>query len=217
MPEVADVDGLGIHYRVQGEGEPVVLVHGWPAHSALWRHQMPALAERFRVYTPDLPGLGSSDKPLDVRYTLDFQTRALTGFLKVLGIERAAFVCHDLGGAVVLLFAVRHPEQVTRLVVTDTTPYPDMPLLLRTLFFAVRLPGVGRAIASRFGSRMMFRIGTIRRGQAISELTDLYYRPCVDDPAARKTLLATFADLDVDDLAEVADNLGRINAPTLIL
>ena len=55
MPEVADVDGLGIHYLVQGEGEPVVLVHGWPTHSALWRHQMPALAERFRG-PPDAAG-----------------------------------------------------------------------------------------------------------------------------------------------------------------
>ncbi len=53
-----DVNGLRIHYEVQGEGEPVVLVHGWPTHSAMWRRQIPVLAEQARVDAVDLAGFG---------------------------------------------------------------------------------------------------------------------------------------------------------------
>ena len=59
------VDGLQLHYRSAGEGEAVVLLHGWPQHSLQWHAVAPALAERYRVIVPDLIGFGRSDKLAD--------------------------------------------------------------------------------------------------------------------------------------------------------
>ena len=72
MPRV-EVEGVGIHYEVSGEGRPVVLLHGFPDTGRLWRHQVPVLAESgFKVIVPDLRGYGRSDKPESVEaYALD--------------------------------------------------------------------------------------------------------------------------------------------------
>ena len=114
--QFVEVNNLEIGYLEGGQGEPVLFVHGWPTFSHLWRHQFSALDERFQLYAPDLPGFGDSDKPADISYSLSFYADILTGFLDALGIEQVTLVCHDLGGPISLLWAVRHPERLARLV-----------------------------------------------------------------------------------------------------
>ena len=208
---------LELSYLVAGQGDAMVLVHGWPTHSHLWRHQIPVLAEHFRVLALDLPGFGDSDKPTDVRYSLDLFVDAFSGFLDALGLKDVTLVCHDIGGPIALLWAVRHAERLSRLVVMDTTPYPDLPLLIQLLLSAARLPGVGRLLVSRLGLRLLFHVGTARRGVVTDELVAAYDRPFADNPAARKTLLRILAQMDPREMDEIANNLGRIAVPTLIL
>ncbi len=215
--QFVEISGLKLGYLAAGQGEPVVLVHGWPTFSHLWRHQIPALAERYRVYALDLPGFGDSDKPTDVRYALNFFANVLAGFLDALGIEKVTLVCHDIGGPVVLLFSVRNPERVKRLVILDTTAYPDLPLMVRLLLPVARLPGAGGLLVSRRGLRLLLQIGTVRKGVITDELVTAYNRPLSDDPIARKTLLRILIEQDPREMIEIADNLGRIAAPTLIL
>ncbi len=212
-----EVDGVRIHYLTQGQGEPLVLVHGWPTHSYLWRHQIPGLAEQFCVYALDLPGFGRSDKLVDRRYSWDFYDDTLTGFLDRVGLGQVTLISHDLGGPISLLFAVRRPERLARLVVLDTMPYPDMPLMVRVLLSAVRLPGLGSAIVSKHGFRVMFRMGTVREGAITDDVLDVYYQPFVADRSAWLGLRRTLTEPDTDALTEIADNLGHITAPTLIL
>jgi len=212
-----ELNGLRVAYLAAGQGEGVVLVHGWPTYSHLWRQQIPALAEHFAVYALDLPGLGDSDKPSDVRYSLDFFAGVLAGFLDGVGLEKVSLVCHDIGGPVALLWAVRHPERLARLVVMDTTPYPDLPLLIRLLLPAARMPGVGRGLVSRAGLRLLFHIGVARRSVVTDELVAAYDRPFAGDPAARKTLLRILAQLDPREMSEIEANLSQITVPTLIL
>lgn len=70
--------GLRLHYRSCGEGEPVLLLHGWPTSSYLWREVIPAIAAAgSRAIALDLPGFGASDKPLDASYSFHFFMRAL--------------------------------------------------------------------------------------------------------------------------------------------
>jgi pimeloyl-ACP methyl ester carboxylesterase len=212
-----EIGGINVAFVEAGQGAPVVLVHGWPTYSHLWRRQIPALAERYHVYALDLPGFGDSDKPADASYTLDFYVEILAGFLDKMKLERVRLVCHDLGGAISLLWAERYPERVAQLAVLDTTPYPDLPLLIRLMLIAARLPGVGGFMVSRYGLRLVLKLGTARKGAVTDELVAAYNRPYTADPPARRVLQRILTELDKQELSEVARNLGRIKAPTLIV
>src|SRR3954470_17842916 len=115
-----EVDGLALAYREQGAGPAVLLLHGWPTSSFLWRDVMPPIAERNRVIALDLPGFGASDKPGDVRYGFELFGKALDGFLAALDIDRTAIGVHDLGGPIGIHWAVHHPERVTKLALLNT-------------------------------------------------------------------------------------------------
>jgi len=119
------VDGLEIGYRELGDGPPVLLLHGWPTASYLWRDVMPAIARANRVIAPDLPGFGASDKPAGVAYDFDLFEGAIDGLLEALGVDRLGLAVHDLGGPIGLHWTVRNPERVTRLALLNTLVYPQ--------------------------------------------------------------------------------------------
>jgi pimeloyl-ACP methyl ester carboxylesterase len=114
-----DSGGVGIHYEVTGEGRPVVLLHGFPDSGRLWRHQVPALAERgFRVIVPDLRGYGRSDKPADVdAYGIQALAADVLAVMTDAGAERAHVVGHDWGAAVAWGLAALVGDRVDHLVV----------------------------------------------------------------------------------------------------
>lgn len=118
MPELrlrgGEVDGLSLHYLVEGRGPAVVLLHGLGGFAGSWRHNIAPLASRATVYALDLPGFGRSAKPR-ARYGLTFFARALHGFLDGLGVAQASLVGHSLGGAVAVTYALTHPARVERL------------------------------------------------------------------------------------------------------
>jgi pimeloyl-ACP methyl ester carboxylesterase len=107
-----------VHYEVLGRGPAIVFVHGWVGSWRYWVPSMQALSSRYRTYALDLWGFGDSAKRAE-RYTLEAQTALLPRFLDQLGIAKAAFVGHALGGAVALRFAVERPEMVSRLMLVS--------------------------------------------------------------------------------------------------
>jgi haloacetate dehalogenase len=118
---MAAVNGIRMHYVREGEGPPVVLLHGWPQTWFCWRTLMPLLAGRFTLIAPDLRGYGLSDKPaggFDKR-TMAADVRALVHHL---GHERVALVGHDRGARVAHRYALDHPGEVERLAVLDVIP-----------------------------------------------------------------------------------------------
>ncbi len=116
-----DVDsgGVRIHVEVTGEGRPVLLLHGFPDSGALWRHQVPALAEAgFRCIVPDLRGFGDSGVPRAVDdYSMLHSIGDVTAVLDHLGVDRAHVVGHDFGAALTWAFAAFVPERVDHAVV----------------------------------------------------------------------------------------------------
>lgn len=114
-----DGSGVGIELDVEGDGDPVVLLHGFPDDRSLWRHQVPALVGAgFRVIVPDQRGFGASDKPADVdAYALPFLAGDVLAVLDGLGVERAHLVGHDWGAAVAWAVASLAPERVDHLAV----------------------------------------------------------------------------------------------------
>ena len=106
------VAGIKTHYLRAGSGEPVVLLHGLGASSYSWRFAVPALADRFDVIAPDLPGFGRSDKPWDHDYSVAGQHRWVMSFLDGLGVKKARFVGNSMGGVISLWAALETPERV---------------------------------------------------------------------------------------------------------
>jgi haloacetate dehalogenase len=117
----ADIDGVRMHYLRGGDGPAVVLLHGWPESSRMWRHVLPALAARLTVVAPDLRGYGLTDAPpsgYDKRTTAD----DVRGLLRQLGLGPVAVVGHDRGARVAHRWALDHPDEITRLAVLDIVP-----------------------------------------------------------------------------------------------
>ncbi|MFZ0089829.1 MAG: haloalkane dehalogenase [Solirubrobacteraceae bacterium] len=114
--------GLRMAHLDEGDGRPVVFVHGEPTWSFLWRTVLvPVRDAGFRCIAPDLPGFGRSDKPVDIAwYTYDRHTAALAALLEQLDVTGATIVVHDWGGPIGLRVAVQAPERVARIVVLDT-------------------------------------------------------------------------------------------------
>jgi alpha/beta hydrolase fold len=115
---MASVNGIQLHYVSGGQGQPVVLLHGWPQTWYEWRYVMPALAKNYTVIVPDLRGLGDSSKPVlgyDVRTTAEDIYQLVSG----LGFKNIFLVGHDFGVEVAYSYAATHPNEVKRLVILD--------------------------------------------------------------------------------------------------
>ena len=121
-PHWTSFDGLRLGRVDEGDGAPVIFLHGEPTWSFLWRKVLvPVRDAGFRVIAPDLPGFGRSDKPTDIGwYTYDRHTAALTGLLEELDVRDATVVVHDWGGPIGLRAAVELRERISRLVILDT-------------------------------------------------------------------------------------------------
>jgi haloalkane dehalogenase len=150
--QVSKIQVLGktIAYREMGAGDPIVLLHGNPTSSYLWRDVMPALAPLGRVIAPDLIGHGDSDKlPAsdgDDRYSFATSYRYLDGLLKALGItEKVTLVIHDWGSALGFHWAQKHPDAVRGIAYMEAVVMPlptwdDWPEKARGIFQGFRSP-----------------------------------------------------------------------------
>lgn len=121
-PQWRERDGLRLAHVDEGDGPPVLLVHGEPTWSYLWRHAIPPLRDAgFRCIAPDHAGFGRSDKPADLGwYSYDRHTALLTDLVEHLDLRGATVVVHDWGGPIGLRVAVEQPERIDRIVVMDT-------------------------------------------------------------------------------------------------
>ena len=119
--QTAMVNDVRLHYVVGGQGDPVVLLHGWPQTWYEWRRVMPALAERHTVIAPDMRGLGDSAKPLS-GYDARTVAADIHGLVQQLGHSRVFLAGHDIGGWVAMAYAAAHRDEVRRLAILETFP-----------------------------------------------------------------------------------------------
>ena len=156
------IHGHEVGYRMAGEGPAIVLVHGLTGSSTTWREVMPALAERHTVVAPDLLGHGESAKPRG-DYSLGAFASGIRDLLVAVGVERAPFVGHSLGGGVAMQLAYQFPGRCERLVLVasgglgkEVSPFlravslPGSELVLPVVLNA-RVREVLEAIGSRLG------------------------------------------------------------------
>lgn len=122
-----DVDGLKLFYREAGNPSrpTVLLLHGFPSASHMFRDLIPELADDFHVVAPDLPGFGMTEQPARDQFTYTFETIAsvLGRFTEVLGLDRFAIYVFDYGAPVGFRLAVKHPERITAIVTQNGNTY----------------------------------------------------------------------------------------------
>ena len=120
-PHYLEQDGLRMHYLDEGEGDPVLCLHGEPTWSFLYRKMIPGLTAAARVIAPDYFGFGRSDKPEDAGwYTFDRHCASIRRLVEQLDLRRVTVVVQDWGGPIGLRLAVEQPERVARLVILNT-------------------------------------------------------------------------------------------------
>ena len=122
-----DVRGFKMHVAEAGpaDADPIVMLHGWPQHWYLWRHQIPTLTKHYRVIAPDLRGFGWSDTPQD-GYDKENMGTDVLALLGALELDRVRLVGHDWGGWIGFLISLRTPERIRRFVALNIpTPYAD--------------------------------------------------------------------------------------------
>jgi haloalkane dehalogenase len=117
-----EVDGVRLAHIDEGDGAPVIFVHGEPTWSFLWRKVIPPVRDAgFRCIAPDLAGFGRSDKPADIGwYSYDRHTAMTASLLEDLDVGGATIVVHDWGGPIGLRLAVEHAARIERIVILDT-------------------------------------------------------------------------------------------------
>ena len=115
-----DVDHLKVHYTSYGKGDAALFfVHGWACDETVWSEQAPALAEKVRVITIDLPGHGQSDKPQTIPYDKDLYTRAIDGVISDAGVKSIILVSHSNGTPFARHYYRKFPAKVKALVIVE--------------------------------------------------------------------------------------------------
>jgi pimeloyl-ACP methyl ester carboxylesterase len=211
-----DVDGLTIAYREAGAGPPVLLLHGWPTSSFLWREVMPPIAARNRVVAVDLPGFGGSGKPLGVAYDFGFFEQALDGFLAALDIEELGIAVHDLGGPIGLRWALDRPARVTRVAILNTLVYPEFSEAVLAFIKACSTPELREQLTSPAGLEFAMRLGLADESKLTADVIEAVREP-FRDPDSRRALADAGIGLEPEGFAEIARLLPTLTVPVRVI
>ncbi len=210
---------INVAVQVAGrhDAAPVVLLHGFPSNRLLWRRCLPPLAANYRVYAPDLPGYGDSDKPHGVRYNADFYVRFLEDLRRALRLDMFVLVAHDVGGMAALAYAVRHPATLSHLVVMDTTAYADWPRLLQAMVKKARTRWGAFWFTRRRIFRQVLQRYLVHRSEVFTpSRAERYRQPWVRDATGRRAFRQALLP-GPDEWAVPLEDLRRLAVPTLVL
>ncbi len=218
-----------VAYADHGDGPPVLLLHGCPFSSFVWRNVIPTLGDAgHRCLVPDLLGLGDTETPSGADWSLPAQLAMIVGFLDALSLERIDVVGHDHGGAIAQLLAADHPERINRLVLCNAEAYDNWPSGdERPFVVATQLPVLGALFRLALSSPMTFRLilsaakAVKDRSALTDELVAGYVRANLSDPHKRaKTTRFLAGQLDPNNnrcTLDAIDGLRRFDHPTMLL
>ncbi len=212
----ATIDGTPVRWLEQGEGQPVVLVHGIPTSPALWRHVVPLLPD-LRVLAFEMTGYGESipaGKGRDI--SVGAQADRLNAWIEHLDVGPVTLVGHDLGGGVVHIAAVRRPDLCAGLMVTngigyDSWPIPSVKAMRATAPLLSTLPAA--ALKPAFG--VLLARGHDDAGKA-KEALGVHHRPYAEHGGGA-ALARQVTALDVQDTIAVQDRLRTLQVPARVV
>jgi haloalkane dehalogenase len=183
-----EVRGARLHYIEQGQGDPILFLHGNPTSSYLWRNVIPSLAPLGRCIALDCIGMGQSDKP-DIAYRFVDHVQYVEGFIQALELQRLTLVLHDWGSALGFHYACRNEANVKGLAFLEAILRPEpsweaMPEGTRQMLQALRTPEVGWDLVVNQHIFVEQAIpGSVVRPLSETEMN--HYREPFTDPASR--------------------------------
>lgn len=208
--ESIEVNGINMRWEEQGEGKPVVYVHGIPTSPRLWRYVIPQV-DNARSLAWEMVGYGGSiAEGRDRDISVGKQAEYLASWMREIGLDGAVLVGHDLGGGVVQILAVRHPDLVRGLVLTnaisyDSWPIPQVKLLRAAAPVVERLPDE----VFRFVYKSFMLQGHANRWQADEAVSEHFpYYEAADGAAA---FVRQVQSLDVQDTLAVAGRIPELD------
>lgn len=223
-----ETNSIRLHCVTQGEGDLVVLLHGFPEFWYSWRHQIPTLSQHFKVVVPDLRGYNDSDKPA-TGYDLDTLSADIGGLIQRLGYARAHVVGHDWGGTIAWHFAQKFPNLLDRLAILNA-PHPqqfkqemlsNLDQVRRSWYlWAFQVPALPEwLIRQNLPSivRNLFQEQAIRKGAFTLKDTEIY-QAALEKPGALSAVLNHYRQLfSPQTWLDWGRPLVPINVPTLVL
>lgn len=223
-----DIDGEKIHYVDEGEGQPVVFLHGMPTSNYLWRNIIPNMSKTHRCIAPDLIGMGKSSKP-DIEYRIFDHIRFIEKFLDKLNLDNIIFVLHGWGSVIGFDYAMRHQDKIKGLAFYEAhvRPILDWDLLsLPVQQFASLLDDEEASHHAVVDENYMVEKllpQSILRQLEPEEMA--YYRKPFEDPNSRKPMWSYIQDLPlgegrsdvVDLIGNYSEALKKSNIPKLLL
>ena len=221
QPRFFNIAGHSLAYLDEGQGPTVVMVHGNPSWSYLYRNLVSALCDRYRCIVPDHLGCGFSDKPTDYPYRLRNHIDNLEHLLDSLGVERCVLVVHDWGGAIGMGWAGKYPERVAGVVALNTAAFRSQRIPLRIA--VCRWPVLGallvRGLNAFAGSAISMAVTRPMR----SEVAEGFLAP-YNSWRNRIAVLRFVEDIPMDEqhptwgtLVAVEESLDRLQACPLLL
>lgn len=217
--EFIDVGGARMYYYAagtRGAGDPIVLIHGFPTSGHLWADVVPHLPDGHRVIVLDLLGYGRSDPPREHPVSIRAHAERVVGMLDLLGVNYACVAGHDIGGAVALTMAVRHPQRVSSLGLVscaafDAWPTREVKVARAMLPLTRHLPPTWLLSVLR---------ADLQRGYTDSDRArrsiDRYIRPFAD-AEGRDAFFRHLVELDPADTDALTPRLKDLVQPTAIL
>ena len=219
-------DGLRMHVAEAGQGDPVLLLHGFPQHWWEWRDVIPALAENHRVIVPDQRGTGWTDAP-DAGYDRKQLVADVVALLDALEIDRVHLVSHDWGALVSCLLCFEHPERV-RSYLCIAIPHPFIRFDIRALpafrhlwfQYVVATPGVGPRLLRSGGlvRRVIRGFSSPRTTWSEDDLS--MYVDRMREPERARAASSLYRGLILPEIARIARGVYRdqkLTTPTVVL
>ncbi len=215
----AEIEGQRLHYLKAGAGPAIILLHGLLGGSFCWRFNMEALAERFTVYAPDLPGLGLSPAPRRLDCSMQAQARRLLGLMEQMRLDHADLVGSSWGGSVALLLSALTPRVRSLVLAAPVNPWSEWgrerveffsgPLGSFLVRYGMRLPPARRyhqpALEAMYGDRSRIKPGTL---EGYVELTKI---------RNRGHNLASILRSWRQDVQSLSTAIARVRAPALLI
>lgn len=208
MTHTLDFQGHKVNYYVEGRGEAILFLHGWPTNAKLWTDQVDALKNQFRCIRIDWLGFGNSDKPHDYQYTFSHKKEIIDQLLEEIlpAGEKVNLIAHDIGGPAAILWAHENQDKVERLILLNTVLYPMKTPLDAASEFILHLPLLRDLFVSPFGIRQVLKTNTKSRRKGldhkIEEICTAFTK--VENSIKRRSLTEPLGDRNNNEVSTLS-------------
>jgi len=223
-PELIRVNDVSFAYRSVGNGDDLVLIHGFPTHGYTWRKLLPHLESRFKCHILDMPGLGNSEWSRKSNLNIDVQAKNTEAFLKQKGINKFNLIAHNSGGTIARIMAINLKERIKNLILINTEIPNHRPPFIELYQNVSRLPFASKYFQIKLNQNKFVK-SSMGFKQAYSDRSMLddernlgpYLKPLVNSGKRIKGAFKFLRGIDWKIIDDFKQTHAQIKANTLFL